>query len=204
MNEAGVNETRLLGALSWKTKQGQELVPHSSPNVQHHPVPSSCWLARQGSACTSFIPSRGCVAFLSCKEDSLRLQNWSSDCHTPLASVVSQPHLWMSASSGNTMTTDPKWPQKQLGRAVRKCSGGARPGEPRQKCAGCPEIYEELIQSQGGGDLEGPQPMALGSHPPANDFCEPGTVLSFCHMLSHYTFTETQRRGIALTTTFYR
>ena len=87
-----------------------------------------------------------------------------------------------------------KCPQKQLGRAVRKGSGGARPGDPWLKYASCPEIYKEHVQSQEGGDLEGPWPMDLRSSSLAVDFHEPDTVLTLCHILLHVLRHPEERR----------
>lgn len=54
-NEAGAKETRLLDALSWKTKQERELGPHARGPAPH---PAQLLLAEQAGVSLHFLHPR--------------------------------------------------------------------------------------------------------------------------------------------------
>lgn len=101
-NAAGAKETCLLDALSWKTKQERELWPHARGPAPH---PAQLLPAGQAGVSLHFLhPWQRLGALPTCREDSLLPYSWSSDRHALLVFKVSWPHLWVSASSGNTTT----------------------------------------------------------------------------------------------------
>lgn len=114
----------------WTGKQSQELM--SLPKAQHHTLPNSCWLARQGQpslfrsqAVWHFLASRR--TFSCCTVGLVTI--------TPYSSSWSPGHICgcQPAQVTPRWAPDPKCPWKQLGRAARKCSGGVRPWDPRPR-----------------------------------------------------------------------
>lgn len=158
----------------WTGKQSQELMPLSFPKAQHHTQPNSCWLARQGQP--SLFRSQAVWHFLASKRTL-------SCCTIGLVTIT--PY-WSSWSPGHTCGCQPA--QVTLcWLLIPSVHGSSWEGLPGSVHVGSdhetPGQGTHLVL--GRCDLEGPQPMALRSHPSPNDFHEPGTVLSVCCVLSH-------------------